>query len=198
MIHPYLAPFIVEKPKPDDQWPNWGPGTEARTVALSFEDRDAALAALAEAGVDFGDEPMPQSFAWDGIGEVSIVGQVVETEAVFDGDEEVSPPTFYPGFYVNILPPEVEEVAPEPGGPMPPETPLSKYIDGAAFLARVTDEEYAAVLTAAQSSPQLSRWVDILRMRGVIDVKGNTALAAKAGLVSLGLLTQERADEIFA
>jgi hypothetical protein len=70
-------------------------------------------------------------------------------------------------------------------------------IDGAAFLARVTDEEYAAITAAALRNPQIGRWLDIFRLRGEIDVAGSTALAAKAGLVAAGLLTQERADVIF-
>jgi hypothetical protein len=70
-----------------------------------------------------------------------------------------------------------------------------KPIDGAAFLARVTDDEYAAI--TASDDVQVRRWLDIFRLRGEIDVNGNTAQAAKAGLVALGLLTQARADGIF-
>jgi hypothetical protein len=70
-----------------------------------------------------------------------------------------------------------------------------KPIDGAAFLARVTDEEYAAII--ASDNVQVRRWLDIFRLRGEIDVNGSTAQAAKAGLVALGLLTQARAEEIF-
>lgn len=69
-------------------------------------------------------------------------------------------------------------------------------IDGAAFLARVTDAEYVTV--TGSTNVQVRRWVETLRLRGEIDVTGTTALAAKAGLVQLGLLTPSRADEIFA
>lgn len=71
-------------------------------------------------------------------------------------------------------------------------------IDGVMFLARVTDEEYAAITGAALQNPQIGRWLDIFRLRGEIDVAGSTALAAKAGLVAAGLLTQERAEVIFS
>lgn len=70
--------------------------------------------------------------------------------------------------------------------------------DGANFLARLTDAEYGAILAASTQSVQLARWLDIFRLRGEIDVTGSTAQAAKVGLVATGLLTQERADVIFA
>lgn len=70
--------------------------------------------------------------------------------------------------------------------------------DGADFLARLTDAEYGAILAAAAQNVQIARWLDIFRLRGEIDVTGSTALAAKAGLVAAKLLTQSRADVIFA
>ena len=78
------------------------------------------------------------------------------------------------------------------------ERPAVTTFDGATFLGRVTDEEYLKIISAATSNIQLCRWLDIFRLRGEIDVTGTTSLAAKAGLVALGLLTQERADIIFA
>lgn len=81
----------------------------------------------------------------------------------------------------------------------PTETPLPNLglLDGADFLARLTDAEYSAILAAASQSVQLARWLDTFRLRGEIDVYGKTALAAKAGLIKAGLLTPERADVIF-
>lgn len=80
----------------------------------------------------------------------------------------------------------------------PPQTPPKTLFDGAEFLSRVTDAEYAAITAAAAQHVQLARWLDIFRLRGEIDVSGATALAAKAGMVALGLLSQERADQVFA
>lgn len=77
----------------------------------------------------------------------------------------------------------------------PTQLPPPPPIDGATFLGRVTDEEYAAIV--GSTNIQVKRWLDIFRLRGEIEVTGNTAQAAKAGLVALGLLTQERADAIF-
>jgi hypothetical protein len=76
--------------------------------------------------------------------------------------------------------------------------PAKTVFDGAEFLGRVTDAEYGAILAAASTSVQIARWLDIFRLRGEIDVTGTTSIAAKNGLVALGLLTAERADIIFA
>lgn len=78
------------------------------------------------------------------------------------------------------------------------ERPPQTIFDGADFLGRITDEEYAAIIAAASQNAQLGRWLDIFRLRGEIDVAGATAQAAKAGMVAMGLLTQERADEVFS
>lgn len=81
----------------------------------------------------------------------------------------------------------------------PEDAALPKTVfNGADFLARLTDAEYGAILAASTQSVQLARWLDIFRLRGEIDVTGATAQAAKVGLVATGLLTQERADVIFA
>jgi len=82
----------------------------------------------------------------------------------------------------------------------PPVTPpaAKTLFDGAEFLTRLTDAEYSAILAASAQSIQLARWLDTFRLRGEIDVTGKTALAAKNGLVKVGLLTAARADEIFA
>lgn len=84
---------------------------------------------------------------------------------------------------------------PQPADPPPPPPPV---INGADFLARVTDDEYAAVISAANANPMLGRWLDILRMRGSIDVSSEATQRAKAYLIAQYVLTQGRADEIFA
>lgn len=81
--------------------------------------------------------------------------------------------------------------------------PPYRMIDGADFLARLTDDEYGAIVSASMpgSGPQwraIAKWLDIFRLLGEIDVTGATAQAAKAGLVAAGLLTADRAGVIFA
>jgi hypothetical protein len=78
------------------------------------------------------------------------------------------------------------------------EPPAVTLIDGVTFLGRVSDDEYRAILEASRENAQVARWLDILRLRGEVDVAGTTAQAAKAGLVALGLLGAARADAIFA
>jgi hypothetical protein len=82
--------------------------------------------------------------------------------------------------------------APEPD----PNAPA--FVAGSDFLARLADAEYTAIIGAAQKNAQLARWIEILRMRGVIDVNGETAKRAKGAMVAAGLLTSDRADIIFA
>lgn len=76
--------------------------------------------------------------------------------------------------------------------------PSNPRVDGETFLARVNDTEYAAVMAAAQSNVQLSRWLDQVRILGYVNVTSDAAVAAKAALVAASLLTAERADIIFA
>ena len=81
--------------------------------------------------------------------------------------------------------------------------PATFMLDGLVFLARLSDSEYTNIVAAAnsalaQGNGQLSRWIDMLRLRGEIDLAGDAARAAKASLVASGLLTQARADAIFS
>ena len=79
----------------------------------------------------------------------------------------------------------------------------AKPISGTEFLSRLTAGEYAAILNAAHNQlsanqPMLSIWIDTLRLRGNIVVTDQSAIEAKAFLIAQNLLTQERADLIFA
>lgn len=75
------------------------------------------------------------------------------------------------------------------------ERPPQTVFDGASFIMRLTDDEYAAI-TSSQNV-QIRRWIDIFRLKGEIDVSGVTAQAAKKGLTEAKLLTADRADIIF-
>ena len=77
---------------------------------------------------------------------------------------------------------------------IPPRT----LLEGVEFLSRVTAQERAAIKAAAAQNADIDLWLEIFRLRGEIDVAGSTAIAAKVELVAAGLLTQERADIIFA
>jgi hypothetical protein len=82
--------------------------------------------------------------------------------------------------------------------PAPPAVPPPVMVDGLVFMARLTDAEYMAIKQAAQTSAQVSRWVDTGMILGAVDLAAQTTKAAKAGLVAAGLLTQARADVIFS
>lgn len=117
-----LASFVVEKPRAE--WPGFGFDAGDALKVLRFEDRNEQIAAFASAGIE-ADAP---AFSWRGVGDVSIVGSVIETQPVYDGYDrdgfpiEVSPATYLPGWYVNILVPEPPSVIdPDP----PAGTPLT-------------------------------------------------------------------------
>jgi hypothetical protein len=195
MIPQSLSRFIVERPK--DNWRSWG--DLSKVVVLRFADEAEMRSAFEKAGIVARDgQTLPPDFSWPGIGDISVIGRVVDQEAIYGGIDRNGFPviereaTFLEGWYVNVL--SLPAAAPqEPPAPAP-----RTVIDGVSFLNRVTDQEYAAVLAAARQSPQIARWLDILRLRGEVDVAGATAQAAKAGLVAAGLLTADRADVIFA
>lgn len=71
-------------------------------------------------------------------------------------------------------------------------------IDGVAFLSRLTDPEYSAITQAAAANVQLARWIEQLRLIGYVNITSDAAIAAKAALIADSLLTQQRADAIFA
>jgi hypothetical protein len=197
MIPQSLSRFIVERPKAD--WRSFGDLNSPLLKVLRFADQKEQEAAFEKAGIVARDgQTLPPDFSWPGIGDISVIGQVMDQPPVYgkpgmDGLPTIEKEaTYLDGWFVNVL------VSPpaERSGDTPP--PPRTIIDGVTFLGRVTDQEYAAVLAAARQSPQIARWLDILRLRGEVDVAGSTAQAAKAGLVAAGLLTPERADAIFA
>ncbi len=71
-------------------------------------------------------------------------------------------------------------------------------LDGRVFLARLTDAEYTAIIAASIGNIQLARWIEMLRMVGTVNVTDAVAMEAKAALVAGGLLSQSRADQVFA
>lgn len=84
-----------------------------------------------------------------------------------------------------------------------PAAAVPAEIPGDAFLARLTDSEYRAILNAAQArlaagDALLMRWLDGMRMRGAIDPASSIAVEVKGALVALDVLTAERADAVFA
>lgn len=78
-------------------------------------------------------------------------------------------------------------------------------VPGDVFFARLKDAEYSAVIAASAGNVQLARWIEEFRLRGEINVAGETALAAKAALIAAELFVpdegqtiEDRADAVFA
>jgi|688.fasta_scaffold265981_1 hypothetical protein len=88
----------------------------------------------------------------------------------------------YPGHY-RLVGPE----------PVPYVEPL---ITKAAFRFRLTDAEYAGILTAAKTDVEVQAWVETFNMVTQIDLDNQRTIDGVGTLVVKGLLTQARADEI--
>jgi hypothetical protein len=71
-------------------------------------------------------------------------------------------------------------------------------VTSAAFIRRFTTDEMAAIEAAASVSEQLGAWLVRVETEQFVWLGSNEAQIGKAALVAAGLLTQERADVIFA
>lgn len=71
-------------------------------------------------------------------------------------------------------------------------------VTSAVFVRRFTAAEMAAIEAAAQQVQQLADWLARVEAEPLVWLGSDDAQAGKAALVGAGLLTQERADVIFA
>jgi hypothetical protein len=79
-----------------------------------------------------------------------------------------------------------------------PNTPAREFVSYVAMRLRLTIMERQAILTAAQSDWRLADWLGLAQAEGTINLSSAETRAAKVALVSAGLLTQGRADEVIA
>lgn len=80
----------------------------------------------------------------------------------------------------------------------PPPPPPPNIITKVAFRFRMTDAEYVGVLSAAKTDVEVASWVETFNMVSSINLDSQRTKDGVAVLVSKGLLTQERANEILA
>ncbi|MGD9921441.1 MAG: hypothetical protein AB7V13_08345 [Pseudorhodoplanes sp.] len=122
-LHPSFVPFVVDKPRAD--WPCFSDPDSPLLKVLCFADEAEMGTVFASAGIVApagdtleGEESLQARFSWPGIGDVEVIGPAVDTEAelqvIDDEVQEVTPATFLPGWYVNVLVPEPQ---PEPAAP---------------------------------------------------------------------------------
>jgi len=74
--------------------------------------------------------------------------------------------------------------------------PVAHPISKLAFMERFTDEELAAIYTAAKQSVQIEVWVDKLKLAEYVDVTDPQTIAGLQALAASGLLTEARVQEI--
>jgi hypothetical protein len=79
-----------------------------------------------------------------------------------------------------------------------PNTPAHVYLSYVTLRSRLTIAERQAILTAARSDWRLADWMGLAQAEGTINLSTAETLAAKAALISAGLLTPARVDEVFA
>lgn len=79
----------------------------------------------------------------------------------------------------------------------PPAPAAPAIISYAKFRAQWTDAEKAALHTAIAASWQIDDFVGLARAQNNVNLAGDTAIAAKAALVTANVLTQQRADALF-
>lgn len=77
--------------------------------------------------------------------------------------------------------------------PKPPQvlTPLQ-------FLERLTVDERVAIRAAAKQNPLLDDWLDMLRATSIVDLADPRTVGGVRAIVSAGLLTTQRGDELLA
>lgn len=69
-------------------------------------------------------------------------------------------------------------------------------LDGGTIVDRLTNAEFDAIYSSTDIN--VRRWIESLRMAGFLVLSDSKLTTIKSYLVSHGLLTQVRADEIFA
>ena len=74
--------------------------------------------------------------------------------------------------------------------------PQPPIITKLAFRFKFTNEEYVAILTAAKTDVEVQAWVETFNMATTIDLSNQYTKDGLQLLVTKGLLTQERHDNI--
>ena len=77
-----------------------------------------------------------------------------------------------------------------------PQPYIPSIITKAAFRFRLTDAEYAGILTAAKTDVEVQAWVETFNMVAQINLADQRTVDGVGRLVAKNLLTQSRAGEI--
>lgn len=159
MIPQSLQPFIVDRPK--ENWQSWGDPSSPRLRVLRFADQAEQEVAFAAAGIVAQDDmTLPPDFAWPGVGDISIIGRVVDQD-LGEPDENgwpsiVTPPTYLDGWYVNVLVPEppAEPVAAPAVTLAACQAAIDRHVDAVA-----RERHYAsAVSLASYANSTVPQW----------------------------------------
>lgn len=114
-----LQPFVVDRPR--ENWSSFGDPKSPHLRVLRFADRAEQEAAFAAAGIAAPEGlDLSADFFWPDLGDISVLGRVVDQQAVPGEPDEDGLPTiareatYLPGWYVNILLAELAASEAEP------------------------------------------------------------------------------------
>jgi hypothetical protein len=98
------------------------------------------------------------------------------------------PDTFNPGTGLTLVPDTGQAIYQPPV--------VAKQIGALDFIGRFTTAEQQAIQSAGQSNWQVQLWMTQLAAAGTVNVTDTRVTTGMAQLVTLGLLTQQRSDQI--
>lgn len=187
MIPQSLTSFIVSKPK--ETWRSFGDPASPLLKVLRFADQAEQEKMFAEAGIAAPEGmTLPPDYSWPGIGDISIIGKMIDQDAVYgDPDRDGNPvvkqeATFLDGWYVNVLVSEPESVPGEPDQPSPPQPPMAVSPRQArlALLSLGLLDQVDALVAQGPAEMRIS-WEFSTEVRR--DDPGVIALATQLGIV---------------
>lgn len=171
-------------------------------IFLRFPNKATFLAAVAPYTDDEGNITIPN---------LDIIGTIYEGGEYDEEGEVITPPAAIPGYHVNMLgdvPPEFEPYvieAPEnpyrvfaKGPPLPPKTPKVRRFTSLEALDLFTKGEQLAIVEATLTEPAVKLWYDRLLAASFVSYEDPRTEGGLEALVTAGLLTPERKDEIVA
>lgn len=115
---------------------------------------------------------------------MSAIYKIAELDGSFS--EIIADETFVQQYY----PGRWTYVGPKPVIPLPP------IITRFAMIERFSDAEYTGILTAAKTDVEVQGWLDRFYAANFVNLTDSRTVSGMNMLVSKGLLTKNRADQI--
>ena len=122
------------------------------------------------------------------------------SETATNRSTEVAPPELTPDYNWNgvswMFAPNIQTAPVVVAQPTPPAP--SRILTKLAWVDRFTDEEMAAIYTAAKVNIQVEVWLEKFKISQEVDLDDQRLIAGVQGLEAAGLLAEGRAAEILS